>query len=612
MADNDHRSVIDKQKLRRAALVSGVIEGLGNLALDQITLVATHVQQPFNPVSGTVYSSINALSLAAAGYEDPRWMTYKQAASVGAQVAMGEKATFVEFWDKEKKDYVYTAVFNASQIDGLEPYRSEPWNRNEAKAQVAAMVQGTGVTLGPDDYGLNGDERMGVYPHALKALAQQSLSKLGHAPVPRGSEAERKQDLAVTMACTLMEQRTGWKFGVQDSDHWETRCEEWATLLRKNPKELFRAAETAERLAEWVLQPEKRRELEQSIETKREERAVSKPVYQAVPALPPDQEFAQFCTDFGLKVDRVIADGHWHSVALASDKGHEKSGGYRVYFNDRPNGWVKNHKTGEAARWISMGQTLSKEEREQLRRDAATIKAARQQEITEGYAKAAKKAYGLFANAHPAPEDHPYLARKGVRPLGLKATDEGTLLVPVQDVNGRLMSLQFINEEGEKRFLTGGQKHGGMLVMDPKAELELRPVIIAEGYATAASICESLKEPVVVAFDAGNLMPVAEALRRKYPDKPLIIAADNDHSHQFNAGVEKAAAAARAVGGILVVPEFNDLQKAQGLTDFNDLHRSAGRSAVQEAFAPALEEARTLKADLRRERRLEQDHLITF
>src|SRR5690242_4519044 len=110
---------------------------------------------PFNPTTDKAYRGGNAIHLMATGlargYEDPRWMTYKQAAENGWQVRKGEKGTHIEFWEVkakiEEKDgeparngadeagrdsqrrlihRVYT-VFNAKQIDGVPAFeRAQP------------------------------------------------------------------------------------------------------------------------------------------------------------------------------------------------------------------------------------------------------------------------------------------------------------------------------------------------------------------------------------------------------------------------------------------------------------------------------------------------------
>ena len=51
---------------------------------------------------------------------------------------------------------------------------------------------------------------------------------------------------------------------------------------------------------------------------------------------------------------------------------------------------------------------------------------------------------------------------------------------------------------------------------------------VCEGVATAASIHRVTREPVFVALDAFNLLPVCKSLKRHYPKTPIIIWADND------------------------------------------------------------------------------------
>ena len=62
---------------------------------------------PFNPTTDKAYRGGNAVHLMATGlsqgYEDPRWMTYKQAAENGWQVRKGEKGTHIEFWEVKAK-----------------------------------------------------------------------------------------------------------------------------------------------------------------------------------------------------------------------------------------------------------------------------------------------------------------------------------------------------------------------------------------------------------------------------------------------------------------------------------------------------------------------------
>jgi putative DNA primase/helicase len=91
--------------------------------------------------------------------------------------------------------------------------------------------------------------------------------------------------------------------------------------------------------------------------------------------------------------------------------------------------------------------------------------------------------------------------------------------------------------------------------------------------------------PVAVAFNAGNLEAVAKAMRRKLPDLPMIICADDDSATDGNPGLTKARQAALATGAKVAVPDFGD-QRPEGATDFNDM---VGLEAVAKAISAATE-----------------------
>ena len=109
---------------------------------------------------------------------------------------------------------------------------------------------------------------------------------------------------------------------------------------------------------------------------------------------------------------------------------------------------------------------------------------------------------------------------------------------------------------------------------------------IAEGYATGATIHEATNYPVAVAFNAGNLEPVARSLRTKFPTVNLILCADDDLLTDGNPGLTKATAAALAVGGKLAIPEFGT-NRPEKATDFNDMAALYGGKAVERAIADA-------------------------
>jgi putative DNA primase/helicase len=170
------------------------------------------------------------------------------------------------------------------------------------------------------------------------------------------------------------------------------------------------------------------------------------------------------------------------------------------------------------------------------------------------------------------------------------------LIAPLQDIDGALRSLQYIAVDGTKLFLKGGRKKGCYFTIgEPKDAF-----VICEGYATGASIHEATGSPVIIAFDAGNLLPVARALRTKHPFAAITIAADDDVATDGNPGLTKAREAAAAIGASLAVPDFGG-NRPKNATDFNDLHKYAGAAAVAEQIKRAkLPEAPDAEAEIER------------
>jgi phage/plasmid primase-like uncharacterized protein len=191
------------------------------------------------------------------------------------------------------------------------------------------------------------------------------------------------------------------------------------------------------------------------------------------------------------------------------------------------------------------------------------------------------KAAELWARGTPGAVA-PYLQRKGVEAHGTRSMDNGELLVPLVDTDGRLWNVQRIlpramQSGNDKLFIKSGRKSGLFHVIgeiDP-----VKPILLAEGYATAASVHEATGRPVVVSFDAGNLAKVARAFREKYPDTALVIAGDDDVPtflrKNVNPGRDAAQEVARDVEGLVAFPS------GDGFTgkDFNDLVDQYGREA---------------------------------
>jgi putative DNA primase/helicase len=255
--------------------------------------------------------------------------------------------------------------------------------------------------------------------------------------------------------------------------------------------------------------------------------------------------------------------------------------------------------------------------RRRMREDRRRVKAQRQAEAQ----RAARRAEVAWRQALPEPpggEVPEYLRRKGIQGHGVRYTERGAVVIAMHDADGRVHGLQFILSRpahAERIAKTGRDKEYWPAGLSKQGRFFLLGAVrglclVAEGYATAASLHEATGLPVAVAFDAGNLAPVALALKKRYPRARYLICADDDFSTKGNPGQASASAAALEVGGAWVVPRFADERQValrkqmqavdwaaadhreqageilrrsgtRKATDFNDLHLAEGLLVVR-------------------------------
>ena len=252
--------------------------------------------------------------------------------------------------------------------------------------------------------------------------------------------------------------------------------------------------------------------------------------------------------------------------------------------------------------------SIDEAERERLRREQEAIEArerAKRERLAKAAALRGRQQYRHALDIGPCP----YLERKGVKlQKPLKVTEDGTLIVPVWRYAGETreaLGVQKIGPDGVKKFDKGMHQQGGACLLGgvkPNA-----PVYIAEGVATALSIREAmdLVVPVYVALNAGNLLPVAQMVKARHPECPIVICADDDWKtvcdrHQREGretpmaidaadrpdwcmclpGEVYARRAAEQVGARIVMPRFGD-ERGDKDTDFNDMHAREGLPAVR-------------------------------
>lgn len=239
--------------------------------------------------------------------------------------------------------------------------------------------------------------------------------------------------------------------------------------------------------------------------------------------------------------DPIIDDGVLHRIHVEGDKRGTKNGAYILFPNG---GWFQHWNSGVTGKWSANGKNapLSKEMRLQIEAD----RKQRQIEMQQRHDDAAKKAQSIWFRSLPV-SHHPYLIKKKIQSHNARIYN-GTLVIPIYDKHKTLVNLQFIDADGNKRFLTGGKKKGCFSVIGKPTDT----ILIGEGFATCASLHEHTQNFVVVAMDAGNLEPVAREIKKLYPTSQIVVCGDNDAS---GVGQLKAKAAAMAVFGKVLIPE---------------------------------------------------------
>lgn len=346
------------------------------------------------------------------------------------------------------------------------------------------------------------------------------------------------------------------------------------------------------------------------------------------------------------KIQRCRVDGDrekrgWYSLQEITLRNGDQVlvGSYGVWYGD-DNGRQK----------IELrGCELSAEQREALRArqrdDQKRAEGLRKAQANAAADKAERKWRELQSTG-----EHDYLTRKAVGAYGVRFAPDGTridydvdgqireadvsgaMAIPMCDTSGRIWALQWIlskaksaerikrMERDKEYWPQGMDKVGKFHWLGGVPDTVL---LVAEGYATGASVHAATGLPVAIAFDANNLGPVAQALRKKYKRVRIGILADDDayakcadrdcqarlvvaespacpacgkpHNRK-NTGVEAASNAALTVEGFVLAPRFADqaarrsgwMDHARKLTDWNDLHDLEGLATVRAQIEEAL------------------------
>lgn len=322
----------------------------------------------------------------------------------------------------------------------------------------------------------------------------------------------------------------------------------------------------------------------------------------------------------GLILDAALEVGRPKPVRCRVEgMGREKRGWYKLFYMPVDGGdelIVGSYGIWQGDDNGSIKVELPKLNRQRLTPDqVAALKArmaadrkAADEELARQHARAAERASRWWAQCSCEASANAYLQRKGLPPgqlFGARVSREGNLVVPIADAKGRVWGLQCIYADPAVKAAKGRDKdysppglkkqgHWHMIGLAGRGSV----ILLAEGFATGASLHLATGLPVAVAFDAGNLLHVAKALAAKYRGAKILVCADDDWVQKCkacseftpvdgatcracgqphgrdNPGVTAANAAAIAVSGAWVKPVFPTQRPAdrKGATDFNDLH----------------------------------------
>ena len=256
--------------------------------------VSAAMNRPHN-FNGRPYHGVNALMLWCTaidkGYEDPRWLTFKQVNKLGGHVNKGEKAQIVEYWQWEKEvenpetgekekvplehPKVYrAAVFNADQCTGLPKLRrqAQKWSPVERAENIIA-ANGVPVTHNTDGsafYSPGGDficlpprESFATVDAYYSTLLHEVGHSTGHPTRLNrefggqfGSEGYAREELRAELASTFLCGELGIATTGSDEQH-AAYVKSWVSALKNDYNEIFRAAADAEKICNYLYEREK-------------------------------------------------------------------------------------------------------------------------------------------------------------------------------------------------------------------------------------------------------------------------------------------------------------------------------------------------------------------
>ena len=123
------------------------------------------------------------------------------------------------------------------------------------------------------------------------------------------------------------------------------------------------------------------------------------------------------------------------------------------------NGYAENNRTKQVIRWKATGQHLSPEAKADLAAQAEQKRYARKQAEQDLYEATAKRLVEELRINNSGVKQTEYHKTKQIEVTPGAPSRNGDVLVPGYDVDGKLWTIQYIKEDGTKRFAKNSRKH---------------------------------------------------------------------------------------------------------------------------------------------------------
>jgi antirestriction protein ArdC len=263
---------------------------------------------PQNALSGATYNGINALWLAMKGaergYADPRWLTFNQMRDKGLRFGKDAKGQgvpieFTTLYDKttktdfDKSRPAFTAmqreeqiayfrenvrrvvkqytVFNATLVDGIEPYKVTPGQIAERNAAIEGIIAHSAAPVSFDGgdraYYSPSSDSIHLPPRAAFAdpavLYGTALHEIGHSTGAQsrlardlsgrpGTESYAQEELVAELSSALCQATYGVTLSPEHIQNHAAYIQHWQQLLTDKPEALAKAIKEAGKVYEYV------------------------------------------------------------------------------------------------------------------------------------------------------------------------------------------------------------------------------------------------------------------------------------------------------------------------------------------------------------------------